>query len=83
MSLIKLLAIDLGASSGRVMQGRFMTGTLPPPSEEFHRFKNEPVNLNDGLYWNLLHLFEKLSRNQEGFQKIRFRFVPSVLIHGE
>ena len=47
MSLIKLLAIDLGASSGRVMQAIYDGHSLQ--LSEVHRFKNEPVNLNDGL----------------------------------
>ena len=60
MSLIKLLAIDLGASSGRVMQAIYDGHSLQ--LSEVHRFKNEPVNLNDGLYWNLLHLFGEIKQ---------------------
>src|SRR3954469_6942977 len=48
-------AIDLGASSGRVVLGRF-DGELVS-LEELHRFANRPVRLPDGLRWNLLHLF--------------------------
>ena len=48
-------AIDLGASSGRVMTGRLDDGRLS--FEEVHRFPNRPVRLPDGLRWNLLHLF--------------------------
>ena len=48
-------AIDLGASSGRVVCGRF-DGSLMT-LEELHRFANRPVRLPDGLRWNLLHLF--------------------------
>ena len=46
MSLMKVLAIDLGASSGRVMQAVYNGSSLQ--LSEVHRFKNEPVNLNDG-----------------------------------
>ena len=58
MTLIKLLAVDLGASSGRVMQAIYDGSHLE--LSEVHRFKNEPVNVNDGLYWNILHLFNEI-----------------------
>jgi rhamnulokinase len=48
-------AIDLGASSGRVVAGRFDGEQVE--LEELHRFENRPVALPDGLRWNLLHLF--------------------------
>ena len=48
-------AIDLGASSGRVVCGRLADGVMA--LEECHRFPNRPVRLPDGLHWNLLHLF--------------------------
>jgi rhamnulokinase len=48
-------AIDLGASSGRVVCGRLIDGVMA--LEECHRFPNRPVRLPDGLHWNLLHLF--------------------------
>ncbi|MBE2320736.1 rhamnulokinase [Solirubrobacter sp. CPCC 204708] len=48
-------AIDLGASSGRVVCGHF-DGSLVE-LEDIHRFPNRPVRLPDGLRWNLLHLF--------------------------
>ena len=48
-------AIDLGASSGRVVCGHFDGRVIS--LEECHRFVNRPVRLPDGLRWNLLHLF--------------------------
>ena len=48
-------AIDLGASSGRVVCGHFDGRVIS--LEECHRFANRPVRLPDGLRWNLLHLF--------------------------
>ena len=48
-------AIDLGATSGRVLVGRYADGRVE--LEEVHRFANRPVRLPDGLRWNLLHLF--------------------------
>ncbi len=48
-------AIDLGATSGRVVAGSLHDGRVE--LEEVHRFPNRPVRLPDGLRWNLLHLF--------------------------
>ena len=54
-TLTEYAAIDLGASSGRVVLGRLRDGVIE--LEELHRFPNRPVRLPDGLRWNLLHLF--------------------------
>jgi len=48
-------AIDLGAESGRVVLGRLDGGRVS--LEVVHRFPNRPVQLPDGMRWNLLHLF--------------------------
>ncbi len=48
-------AIDLGATSGRVVTGRLRDGRVT--LAEAHRFPNRPVRLPDGLHWNLLALF--------------------------
>ena len=48
-------AVDLGATSGRVLTGRLRDGRVE--LTEAHRFENRPVRLPDGLRWNLLHLF--------------------------
>ena len=48
-------AVDLGASSGRVMVGRVAPGELE--LTEIHRFPNEPVQLPDGLHWDILRLY--------------------------
>jgi rhamnulokinase len=48
-------AVDLGATSGRVVRGSLDGGRVA--LEEVHRFDNRPVRLPDGLRWNLLHLF--------------------------
>jgi len=48
-------AVDLGATSGRVVRGSLDGGRVE--LEEVHRFENRPVRLPDGLRWNLLHLF--------------------------
>jgi rhamnulokinase len=48
-------AVDLGASSGRVLAGHYDGERLD--LREITRFANEPVELPDGLHWDLLHLF--------------------------
>jgi rhamnulokinase len=47
-------AVDLGASSGRVIAGRRVGDRVE--LEEVHRFPNRPVRLPDGLHWSLPEL---------------------------
>jgi len=51
-------AVDLGASSGRVILGRVGTGVLE--MTEVARFRNGPVALPDGLYWDILGLYQDI-----------------------
>lgn len=51
-------AVDLGASSGRVITARVGPGTLS--LEEVHRFSNTPVELPDGLHWDILGIFREV-----------------------
>ena len=51
-------AVDLGASSGRVMAGRVGPGTLE--LTEIRRFPNDPVRLPDGLHWDILRLYHEV-----------------------
>ena len=50
-----LLAIDLGAESGRAILGTLNDGKLA--LAEVHRFPNVPVRLSDGLHWDILRLW--------------------------
>jgi len=50
-----MVAIDLGAGSGRVILGRFDGDRLSV--EEAHRFPNTPVRLGGTLHWDLLRLY--------------------------
>ena len=54
----QLLAVDLGASSGRVMLGRFDGEKISV--EELHRFSNDPVTLGGTMYWDFLRLFHEI-----------------------
>ncbi|NDU76707.1 rhamnulokinase [Actinomadura sp. DSM 109109] len=55
MSEAMYAAVDLGASSGRVMVGRVGPGTLA--LEEVRRFPNRPVRVNGTLHWDILGLY--------------------------
>jgi rhamnulokinase len=48
-------AVDLGASSGRVMTGRVSPDSLE--LTEAHRFPNRPVRTPEGLRWDILALY--------------------------
>jgi len=48
-------AVDLGASSGRVMVGRVSPESLE--LTEAHRFANRPVRVPEGLRWDVLALY--------------------------
>ncbi|MFD0684793.1 rhamnulokinase [Actinomadura fibrosa] len=48
-------AVDLGASSGRVMAARVGPGTLE--LTEVRRFPNRPVRVNGTLHWDVLGLY--------------------------
>lgn len=50
------VAVDLGATSGRVMAGRVGRGTLD--LTEVHRFPNRPVRLPGSLRWDVLALYQ-------------------------
>ncbi|WP_236543178.1 rhamnulokinase [Spiractinospora alimapuensis] len=51
-------AVDLGASSGRVVVGEVGTRTLTMTQR--HRFPNGPVRLPDGLFWDLTGLYRSV-----------------------
>ncbi|MDR2559229.1 MAG: rhamnulokinase [Oscillospiraceae bacterium] len=54
----RVLAVDLGASSGRVMLGSFDGEVIR--LEEIHRFENNPVEIKNTLQWNLEHLLHEI-----------------------
>lgn len=54
------LAVDLGAESGRTIIGQLRDGQLT--LTESHRFPNGPVRLNDGLHWDVLHLWSDIKQ---------------------
>ena len=60
METKKVLAVDLGASSGRVMLGSFDGEKITV--EELHRFSNDPVILGNTMYWDFLRLFHEIKQ---------------------
>jgi len=52
------LAVDLGASSGRVIAGGVIDDRLT--LAEVHRFDNEPVWMQDSLQWNVHSLWAEI-----------------------
>jgi rhamnulokinase len=52
---VTLAAVDLGASSGRVMAARVAPGRLE--LHEVHRFPNRPVRTAGTLHWDVLGLY--------------------------
>ena len=49
------VAIDLGASGGRVARGAIIDGRLD--FAILHRFPNRPVPVGRHLFWNVLELW--------------------------
>ena len=61
------LAVDLGASSGRVLAGLLENGKLE--LSELHRFWNGAVEKEDGLHWDLDRLLTDIKTGlRNGFQ---------------
>ncbi len=57
----KMLAIDLGASSGRGIVGAYNGEKLT--LKENHRFSNDPVILNGRMYWDILRIFHEIKQS--------------------
>jgi len=55
VSGVAFVAVDLGASSGRVIVAEVAPRTLE--LREIHRFANDPVALPDGLHWDIVRLY--------------------------
>jgi len=56
----QVLAVDIGASSGRVMLGIYNGEQIQ--IQELHRFPNDPVLLGDTMYWDFLRLFFEIKQ---------------------
>ena len=67
------LAVDIGASSGRVLAGQFDGKRIA--LSEVHRFENGPIHVHDRMYWDLLALWKSV---REGLRKAADQFGDSV-----
>lgn len=56
-----VLAIDLGASSGRAIIGSYDDDVIT--LQEVHRFSNDPVNVMGTMYWDVLRLFHEIKQS--------------------
>lgn len=54
------LAIDMGASSGRLVVGHFDGKKIE--LEELHRYENGPVDMNGSLFWDLPGLWNSVQK---------------------
>ena len=62
------IAIDLGASSGRLIAGYYENEKLQ--LEEMHRFTNDPVYVGERFYWDFLRIFHEI---KVGLKKVAHR----------
>ena len=71
---MRVLAFDLGASSGRGILATLQDGKIT--LEEIHRFANNGVNVRGTLYWDILYLYDQIKQGivkaklAGGFDKI-------------
>lgn len=63
------LAVDLGASSGRLVAGRFDGNKIS--LHDVHRFENGGVRFNNRLQWNLPGLWQHI---KDGMRKARIEY---------
>ena len=69
MKVKTVLAVDLGAESGRVMAVHFDGQGLRV--EELHRFANRPVRARGTLYWDALGLWAEIQAGVEKGRALR------------
>jgi rhamnulokinase len=70
---MKFVAVDLGASSGRLVVGHWDGSRFS--LEELHRFPNGAVSLRGSIYWDVLRIWSEI---QVGLTKFRARYGDSL-----
>lgn len=53
-----VIAVDLGASSGRIISASLEDGKME--LKEQFRFSNQPVKITDSLYWDYIKIFQEI-----------------------
>ncbi|MDF2613178.1 MAG: Carbohydrate kinase [Clostridia bacterium] len=76
MSKKAYIAIDLGASSGRLILGSMEEGKLR--LEEIHRFPNEPVYLGNTFYWDFMRIFHEIKQGLKKAAKLKDVEITSI-----
>ncbi|MCC9607269.1 rhamnulokinase [Blastopirellula sp. JC732] len=71
------LAVDVGASSGRVLGGVFDGERIR--LEELHRFENGPTHAAGGMYWDLLLLWKNI---KEGLKAAKAKYGDDIVSMG-
>ena len=66
MKELKMLAIDLGASSGRGIVGKFDGNKIT--LEENHRFSNDPVTVAGKFTWDMLRIWFEIKNSIRNFR---------------
>lgn len=56
--IVRVAAVDLGASSGRVMAGRVTSDRVQ--LDEVHRFPNGGIRVNGSLFWDVLGIHREV-----------------------
>jgi rhamnulokinase len=65
---LSFLAVDLGASSGRVMDCRWDGNTFS--LDEVHRFPNGGVRFGSGLHWDVLRIWSEIQSGLTRFNTL-------------
>lgn len=61
------IAVDIGASSGRVIAGTLQDNKMI--IKEIYRFKNNMIHLNNHCYWDIDHLFAEIIKGLKKLSK--------------
>ena len=65
------LAFDYGASSGRMILGKYENGKIE--IQELHRFSNDAVRIGKNIYWDFFRLYHEL---KQGLKKAAATKLP-------
>ena len=78
MAELKMLAIDIGASSGRGIIGKFDGEKLT--LEENHRFASEPVTTAGSFNWDILRIFHEIKQAINAKQPVQKKEFCDIVI---
>lgn len=82
MTILNIAAVDLGASSGRVMLASFDTQSHHLSLSEAHRFKNQFIEQNGHFCWDLTYLEQEIIVGLRKLLRTVIHFIASELILG-